>query len=82
MSLRIIFLFVIAGTAGFGVFGLANTLTTSGHNEIQTIQIVDAHAQSIRSIDLGTSSTISSVPLIFQGNNNFWNGRICITDKT
>lgn len=75
-----IFLFVLAGIAGFSVIGLANTLSTSNINAIQTLQIVDVHKKSMKFVDLGTSTTISSVPLSFKGSNNFWNGRDVFVD--
>ncbi len=72
--------FVLVGVTAFGAYGLANTLTVSGTNEIQTIEIVDAHQKSLRQVDLGTSSTITQVPLLFTGDDTFWNGRTVTVD--
>ncbi len=80
MNFRVLFLIVIGGLTAFGVYGFANTLTTSGYNEIQTIQIVSSHPENLDSLDLGTSSTISQVDLDFSGTILFWDGRTVTVD--
>ena len=75
-----LFLIVIGGLFAFGAYGFANTLTTSGYNEIQTIQIVSSHPENLDSLDLGTSSTISQVDLDFSGTILFWDGRTVTVD--
>jgi hypothetical protein len=80
MNLRMLFVFVIGGLAVFGAYGLANTLTTSGYNEIQTIRVVSSHPENLDSLDLGTTTTISQVDLDFSGTVQFWNGRTVTVD--
>lgn len=80
MNLRILFLLFIGGLAAFGAYGFANTLTSSGYNEIQTIRVVSSHPENLDSFDLGTSTTISQVSLDFSGTVEFWNGRTVTVD--
>ena len=75
-----ILVLVIGGLTAFGAYGFANTLTTSGYNEIQTIQIVSSHPENLDGVDLGTLSTISQVDLDFSGTVLFWNGRTVTVD--
>ena len=80
MNLKMILVLVIGGLTAFGAYGFANTLTTSGYNEIQTIQIVSSHPENLDGVDLGTLSTISQVDLDFSGTVLFWNGRTVTVD--
>ena len=80
MNLKILLILVFGGLAAFGAYGFGNTLTTSGYNEIQIIQIVSSHPENLDSVDLGTSSTISQVVLDFSGTVPFWNGRTVTVD--
>jgi len=64
----------------FGAYGMANTLTTSGINEIQAVKVVSAHPESLLTMDLGTANKIDQVDLEFTGGNPFWSGRTVTVD--
>jgi len=67
LSLRTIFIFGIIGMAAFGAYGFANTLVSTGYNEIETIQIVSAHPESLLELILGTDADITeAIELIDQ----------------
>jgi len=80
LSLRIIFIIIAIGLGAFGAYGIANTLITSGINEIQTVQVVSAHPESLLTMDLGTRNKIDQVDLEFTGGNAFWSGRTVRVD--
>ena len=62
-----IILFVVAGIAGFGVVGMANSMPAiSGINEIQTLEIVDNHVQSMRWLDLGHHLPLIQFQCVFK----------------
>ena len=60
--------------AAFGAYGFANTLVSTGYNEIETIQIVSAHPESLLEMILGTNADIDEVELKFV-NDGSWSGR-------
>ena len=80
MSLRTIFIIIALGLGAFGASGLSNTLISSGINEIQTVQVVSAHPESLLTLDLGTGNSIDQVDLAFSGGNPFWSGRTVTVD--
>ena len=71
---------VLGGIAAFGALGLANTLTSSGYNAIQTMRVISSHPENLDSMDLGTASTITQVSLGFSGTKQFWQGRTVTVD--
>ncbi len=79
MSLRTFFLLALIGVAAFGAYGLANTLITSGYNEIETIQIVSSHPESLLELILGTDADVTEVELKFVDDGS-WDGRTVTVD--
>jgi len=79
LSLRTIFIFGTIGMAVFGAYGFANTLISTGYNEIETIQIVSAHPESLLELILGTDADITEVELKFV-NDGSWDGRTVTVD--
>ena len=79
MSLRIIFILTLIGVAAFGAYGFSNTLISTGYNEIQTIQIVSSHPESILEMNLGTNADVTEVELKFV-NDDSWGGRTVTVD--
>jgi len=71
---KIIFLFIFGGILSLGVYGYANTLTITGINEIQTLQIVSSHPESLLFLNLGTDADITEIEIKFV-NDGFWEGR-------
>jgi hypothetical protein len=78
--LRTILIIFVIGLAAFGTYGMGNTLITSGYNEIQTVQVVSAHPESLLAMDLGVGNSIDQVDLGFSGGNLFWSGRTVTVD--
>ncbi len=74
MKSKIIFLFIFGGILSLGVYGYANTLTITGINEIQTLQIVSSHPESLLFLNLGTDADITEIEIKFV-NDGFWEGR-------
>jgi len=75
LSLRTIFIIITIGLGAFGAYGYANTLISTGYNEIGTIQIVSSHPESLTLLKLGSNPDVTLVELKFVDDGS-WPGRV------